>query len=91
MTSAVDIDDAPHRHELWKLDTNTLVHARITGKFLKVHDPALIEYVSFEGYPIGYEWRLYRQHNELGRWAAPRSRHACPPEHGQVGATADAG
>jgi hypothetical protein len=67
VTSPVNIDNAPYRYELWKLDTNTLIHVRLTGRFLEIGDPALTEPGAFQGYPIGYEWRLYRQ---LGRWDA---------------------
>jgi hypothetical protein len=30
----------------------------------------LLERGPFVGYPISYEWRLYQQERELGRWKA---------------------
>ena len=47
-------DDPSYRYELWKLDTNTPVHIRITARAIELHDPVLIERGSFDGYPVGY-------------------------------------
>lgn len=63
-------DDPPYRYELWKLDTKTLVHGRITEKLFDVRDPVLTERGPFDGYPVGYEWRIYQEQEELGRWNA---------------------
>jgi hypothetical protein len=46
----------------------------------------LIERSAFQGYTTGYQWRLYRQHRELGRWGAPEVATLTHQEHGQVGA-----
>jgi hypothetical protein len=73
-------DDAPYRYELWKLDTKTLVHGRITGDLLQAHDPALLERGPFTGYPEGYEWRLYQEQEELARWDAERPLSAKLPK-----------
>jgi hypothetical protein len=66
----VTTTDYPYRYELWKLETNTLVHCRITGQVLEAGDPIIVEREPFAGYPVGYEWRVYQQGHELGRWAA---------------------
>jgi hypothetical protein len=63
-------DDPSYRYELWKLDTNTPVHIRITARAIELHDPVLIERGSFDGYPVGYEWRVYQRHRQLARCAA---------------------
>jgi hypothetical protein len=37
---------------------------------LDIHGPNIIDGEPFPGYPKGYEWRVYRDRHELGRWAA---------------------
>jgi hypothetical protein len=44
---------------------------RLTAKLLDIDYPVLIERGSFDGYVVGYEWRVYQEHHELGRWDAP--------------------
>ena len=61
-------DDPPYRYELWRLDT--LVHVRVTGQYFEPGDPVLAERGPFDGYPVGYHWRIYRRARELCRWAA---------------------
>jgi len=63
-------DDPSYRYELWKLDTNTPVHIRITARAIELHDPVLIERGSFDGYPVGYEWRVYQRQRQLARCPA---------------------
>jgi hypothetical protein len=70
-------DDPSYRYELWKVDTNTPVHIRITARAIELHDPGLIERGSFDGYPVGYEWRVYQRQRQLARCPAsniPQSR-----------------
>ena len=62
--------ELPYRYELWNLDTKTLVHIRVTRMLLDIRDPLLLERGPFVGYPVSYEWRLYQQERELGRWEA---------------------
>lgn len=61
-------DSSPYRYELWKLDAERMVHARITDKKLDVQAPEIIGGREYENYPVGYEWRVYRAQRELGRW-----------------------
>jgi hypothetical protein len=65
-------DNPPYRYELWKLDTQTLVHGRVTDERLDVHSPEMISRGTYEGYPDGYEWRIYRDQQELGRYESQK-------------------
>jgi hypothetical protein len=78
-------DDPSYRYELWKLDTNTPVHIRITARAIELGDPVLVERGSFDGYPVGYEWRVYNRQRQLTRCPAshipkPRSPEAEAPK-----------
>lgn len=59
------IDNPPYRYELWKLDTGTLVHGRVTDEPLDVHAPEMVSRGSYEGYPEGYEWRVFQAQKKL--------------------------
>lgn len=77
-------DDLPYRYELWKVDTQTLVHGRITEKRLDPRAPELVERGPFAGYPNGYEWRVYQQEEELARWdAVPAADKVAAPDFQQ--------
>lgn len=62
--------DCCYRYDLWKTDTETLLHSRLSTELLDIHGPNIIDGEPFPGYPKGYEWRVYRDRHELGRWAA---------------------
>jgi hypothetical protein len=69
-------ESLPYRYELWKLDTGTLVHCRVSDTRRDPNAPDMIEGRLFVDYPHGYEWRVYRAHRELARFRAARTR--CP-------------
>jgi hypothetical protein len=58
-----------YRYELWKLDIDTLVHARVSDRRLDLNDPEITDGRRYAGYPRGYEWRVYRAGHQIDRFA----------------------